>query len=297
MEWKLSNNLKIDPSDVKQEITAFNLDVHCCRYWKLTEWEFQNLSVPFWRIYYNTIPGACVSFRKKKFELNAQKVFLIPPYTSFSTSLKNQNLERIKGNRIESLLELSKLAVNGMVDHLFIHFNLGFQYDHLQPAIFEFEIDSVLQNTIDQIRYAIINEHRILMFKQSLQIYSLITQLVIRIPDDSWKKKTTDNRVLKVINYIDQYFAATLTNDFLASKASMAPNSFLRLFKTVTGSTLQQYVQQKRIEKAILMMHNQELSIDQIAEQCGYGDRQHFSKVFKRITKNSPALYRKTQAM
>ena len=297
MTWNDEHNSKIDPSDIKQEITPINLQVHCCRYWKLTEWEFQNLSVPFWRIYYNTKQGANVSFENKKIELSADKVLLIPPYTSFSTSLRAQKLDRISGNRIHSFKEFSLLKEWGMVDHLFIHFNLGFQYDHLQPAIFEFGVDEPLQKLLDQIRYSIIEEHRSLSFKQTLQIHSLITQLADRIPPERWKEKTTDSRVLKVINYIDNHFSEPLTNDLLASKAVMAPNSFLRLFKLVTSSTLQQFVQNKRIEKAILMMHNQKSTIDQIAEQCGFSDRQHFTKVFKRIVKIPPAQYRKTQAM
>ena len=297
MGWKNTHDSKIDPSDIKQKITTINLQVHCCRYWKLTEWEFQNLSVPFWRIYYNTEQGAKIAFKNKEIGLCPTKVLLIPPYTSFSTSLKACHPERISGNRIQSFEELAQLNELGMVDHLFIHFNLGFQYDHLQPSIFEYEVDKPLQKLLDQIRYSIIEEYRHLSFRQMLHIHSLIIQLVDRIPVESWKEKTTDSRVLKVIDYIDLHFPESLTNDFLAAKATMAPNSFLRLFKSVTGFTLQQFVQNKRIEKAILMMHNQESSIDQIAEKCGFSDRQHFSKVFKRIAKIPPAQYRKTQAM
>lgn len=297
MGWKYKQDLRIDPSYIKQEITTINLQVHCCRYWKLTEWELQDLSVPFWRIYYNTEWGAKVSFKNKLIELSSDKVLLIPPYTSFSTSLTEQKIDRINGNRILALEELSHLKDWGMVDHLFIHFNLGFQYDHLQPTIFEFDVDEPLQKLLDNIRYSIIDEHRHISFKQTLQIHSLITQLTDRIPSERWKEETTDSRVLKVIDYIDNHFPEPLSNDLLASKATMASNSFLRLFKLVTGSTLQQFVQNKRIEKAILMMHNQESTIDQIAEQCGFSDRQHFSKVFKRMVNIPPAQYRKTQAI
>lgn len=297
MGWNNTNNLKIDPSSIKQEITTINLQVHCCRYWKLIEWEFQNLSVPFWRIYYNTEKGAIVSFKQKEIYLHADKVLLIPPYTSFSTALKQQDLERISGNRIKTVEELSQLHQWQMVDHLFIHFNLGFQYDRLQAAIIEFEVDDTIRNLLDKIRFGIIDEHRILTFKQSLQIHALIMLLVNKVPTEYWTANMTDNRVLKVVDYIDTNFHKSLSNDSLAAKAAMAPNSFLRLFKSVTGSTLQQFVQKKRIEKAILMMHNQKSTIDQIAEQCGFTDRQHFSKVFKRIVNIPPAQYRKTQAM
>jgi AraC-like DNA-binding protein len=186
----------------------------------------------------------------------------------------------------------------GMVDHLFIHFNLGFQYDHLYPAIFEFSVDDQTLKLLNEIRYSIIEQFTILPFSLMLQIYSLILMLVSKIPAEKWKERTTDNRVLKVIDIIDIHFKESLSNDVLSEKAAMSPNSFLRLFKASTGSTLQQYVQNKRIEKAILMMHhNQDAAIEQIAEKCGFSDRHHFSKVFKRIVKVAPAQYRKMQTI
>jgi AraC-like DNA-binding protein len=296
MGWKSNNDSKVDPSGIKQHFTDIGIKLHCCRYWKLNEWEFSDLSFPFWRLYYNSIEGASVSFKNKIVELTANKVVIIPPYTSFSTSLKPINTESLSGNRIASVEELSAISEMGMVDHLFVHFNLGFQHDHLFPTIFEFNVDSQTQKLLDEIRFSIIEQYTDLPFKLMLQIYSLILMLVSKISAESWKEKTSDNRVLKVINYIEINFKNQLTNEILAEKATMSPNSFLRLFKTTTGFTLQQYLQNKRIEKAILMMHhNQDAAIEQIAEKCGFSDRHHFSKVFKRIVKVAPAQYRKTQ--
>jgi AraC-like DNA-binding protein len=298
MGWKSNNEAKVDPSGVKQIFTEVGLKLHCCRYWKLNEWEFSDLSFPFWRLYYNSIEGARVSFKNIVVELNADKVILIPPYTSFSTSLKPINNESLSGNRIISVEELSNLKEMGMVDHLFIHFNLGFQYDHLYASIFEFRVDDQTQTLLDEIRYSVIDQYSDVSFQLTLQIHSLILQMVSKIPAESWKDKTSDNRVLKVIDFIDNHFKESLSNEILAEKAAMSPNSFLRLFKATTGFTLQQYLQNKRIEKAILMMHhNLDIAIEQIAEKCGFSDRHHFSKVFKRIVKVAPAQYRKTQTI
>jgi len=298
MGWKSTNDAKVDPSGIKQHFTDIGIKLHCCRYWKLNEWEFNNLSFPFWRLYYNTTQGARVSFKNKVVELNSDKVILIPPYTSFSTSLKQINTESLSGNRIASVEELSDIMEMGMVDHLFIHFNLGFQHDHLFPSIFEFNVDAQTQILLDEIRFSIIEQYTDLSSRLMLQIYSLILMHVSKIPAENWKQKTTDNRVLKVIDYIDLHFKESLSNEVLSERISMSPNSFLRLFKVTTGFTLQQYLQNKRIEKAILMMHhNQDAAIEQIAEKCGFSDRHHFSKVFKRIVKVAPAQYRKTQTI
>ncbi|MCF8359348.1 MAG: AraC family transcriptional regulator [Prolixibacteraceae bacterium] len=291
------NDVKTDPSKVKQHFTDISLKVHCCRYWKLSEWEFQNLSLPFWRLYANTLNGATIHFEGRSISLNEGKILLIPPYTSFSSSLKKGRGDRLYGSRINNLDKLSDLENLGMVDHLFIHFNLGFRFDHLHPQIFVFNTNTTTSNLLNTIRASLITEYRNLSVKQNLAIYALIMLLLSDIPEETWRMKTTDRRVLRVIEYIEQHSHDKLTNEHLAGIANMAVNSFLRLFKSATGSTLQKFVQNKRVEKALVLMHNPSLSIEQIAGDCGFSDRQHFSKVFKKVVNLSPAQYRKGQAM
>jgi AraC-like DNA-binding protein len=297
MGWKSTNDAKVDPSGIKQYIPGLEVRVHCCRYWKLNEWEFQNLSFPFWRLYYNTIPGARIRFRGKITELTPGRAILIPPHTAFSTQLKGNPHESLSGNRIASTDELEKVEAMGMVDHLFIHFNLGTHYDHLHPAIFTFENDELALEILHQIRRGIIDQVANPSLSLTLLIYKLIAHLVTNIPENGWKEKTADVRVQKAIDYIEIHYKEVINNELLAQKAHMACNSFLRLFKQTTGLTIQQYIQKKRIEKAVIMMHDPQASIDLVSEKCGFSDRQHFSKVFKRVVKIPPAQYRKVQIM
>jgi len=297
MASKNHNDVKTDPSTVKQHFTNINLNVHCCRYWKLSEWEFRDLSLPFWRLYANSVPGASVRFGGRVYTLTAETVLLIPPFTSFSTSLKKTTDERFSGKRIENREELARLEKRGMVDHLFIHFNLGFRFDRLHPGIYSYKTEGAPGELLENLRSSLISEHRALSVRQNLWIHALILLLVSRIPEDDWKGIDTDRRVLRVIDYIEQHPHESLSNNRLAPLANMAVTSFLRLFKASTGSPLQQFVQAKRIEKALVMMHNPSLSIEQIAGECGFSDRQHFSKVFKRVVNRSPAQYRREQAM
>lgn len=292
MGWKSTYDSKVDPSGIKQNFTNINLSVHCCRYWKLTEWDYTNLSFPFWRLYYNTVDGASIHYKHQNIDLNAQKVVLIPPYTSFSTSLKNNQTERLSGNRIESVDELKILPQLGMVDHFFIHFNLGFQYDSIAPQFFVFDISKELNEELTTIRHSIIHTYEQINYQQSLQLYTLILKLVSKIDSSEWIGKTHDKRVVKVIEFIDVHYNENLTNEALANLAAMASNSFLRLFKKAMGVTLQRYLQKVRIEKALLEMHNSSMSIEQIALLCGFADRHHFSKVFKQVVGMPPGIFR-----
>lgn len=285
-------DFKFDPSGIKQEFKKINLNVHCCRYWKLSHWEYRDLSFSFWRLYYNTIEGASIQYKKEEISLNRSKVVLIPPFTSFSTSLKRNDNEGLRGSRIEKDIELDRLKADGMIDHLFIHFNLGFHFDYIKPGFYVFEVDEQMKKVLNQIRFSTIKTYQQIDFQQSLIIYALILKLVSGIETDLWKGKTDDTRILKIIEHIDVYYYDNLTNEYLARLVNMAPNSFLRLFREAMGITIQRYLQQVRINKSILEMHNSLSSIDQIAARCGFSDRHHFSKVFKRTIGISPGIYR-----
>jgi AraC-like DNA-binding protein len=292
MEETQNINVRSDPSGIQQHFSAINIKIHCCRYWKLAEWELNNLSFPFWRLYYNSLPGAEIVFSDNCYSLQSDQLFLIPPYTSFSTQLKKRAGERLNGSRMTSEDQLYHLKAQGMVDHLFIHFNLGFQADQLNPGIYQLKTNTGIQQMLDKIKQATVRDNSWFGQSTTLLLYELIIQMVNQIPTERWKNTKFDYRVMKVIDYIEKHFNEKISNDSLAHTTAMATNSLLRLFKQNTGITLQQFIQQKRIEKAVMLMHHQQASIEQIAENCGFSDRHHFSKVFKRTTGISPAAYR-----
>lgn len=296
MEGNQNINLRSDPSGIQQHFSVINIKMHCCRYWKLSEWELNNLSFPFWRLYYNSLPGAVIMFSDNNYSLQRNQLFLIPPYTSFSTQLKKGPGERLNGSRMTIEDQLPHLKEQGMVDHLFIHFNLGFQADQLKPGIYQLNVDPAIELLLDKIKQATIKDNSHFGQSTTLILYQLIIQMVNQIPFEQWKNRKFDYRVMKVIDYIDKHLSEKISNESLASVTAMATNSLLRLFKLNTGTSLQQFLQQKRIEKAVMLMHHQQVSIEQVAEDCGFSDRPHFSKVFKRITGISPAAYRRLHA-
>ena len=64
------------------------------------------------------------------------------------------------------------------------------------------------------------------------------------------------------------------------------------LFKRETGSTLTNFVNNKRIEHAIYLLNTTKLPIQDIAVQCGITDVNYFTKLFKKIKNMTPSQYR-----
>ncbi len=288
---------KGDPSDVLQIFSGFNIEILCCRYWWLKNWEFNELSFPYWRIYYNSNPGAVISYRGKDYNIDPDHIIIIPPNTSFSTRLFDHSIPGkgyvIKGGRIDKDKLDSSHSDKSSISHLFIHFKLGSPYDNVKPGLYIFKTDIQLTIKLKDIKeYLILNFARF-DFHSTVTIKSIISDMISKIPAVEWDLLQKDIRILDTINFIENNPKENLANEQLANKVQLATNSFTRLFHQEIGIPPQRFVKKKRADHACVLLHHTQKSIDEIAMLCGFSDRYHFSRIFKQVTGASPALYRK----
>jgi AraC-like DNA-binding protein len=292
----VSEKLKYDPWEVQQEIIDLKIVLHCCRYWMLSEWECENMSFPFWRVYHSRTGGSYVRFDGREVELSPSKLILIPPYTSFSTRLKgglSTPNESIKGVKIDDEQEIDGYKKLGMSDQLFVHFNLDYLFDKIKCNIYEIELTNYWMQEIKLIEQDRLKNQNSIDFQSNIKITGLILYALQNLSATVWETNTIDNRILKVIKYIEANLSNELTNTYLSSIVNLATNSFARLFRDSLHCSVQQYIQKKRIDVGIIFLHYSDIEIDDIASKCGFYDRSHFSKIFKRITGIAPVSYRK----
>ena len=79
----------------------------------------------------------------------------------------------------------------------------------------------------------------------------------------------------------------------MAEKVSMSPRNFSRVYKLATGRTPAKAVQIMRLEAARRLLEDSELNLNQIAQQCGFGDEERMRVTFQRNLAVSPSDYRK----
>jgi|WetSurMetagenome_2_1015567.scaffolds.fasta_scaffold126470_1 AraC-like DNA-binding protein len=297
MNDEISDRFKYDPSDIRQAFPDINIRLHCCRYWMLMEWECTNLASPFWRLYYNTKGKASVVYKEVTTYLKSDQILIIPPNTPFSSKLKGDSKNDIKERHVRkkilSLADISDISNSQASDHMFIHFNLGIPYDLLEPGIYPFTVTNKEKELTDEIKDFCINGGNAFDFTVCAAINELILGLLKGIPRNKWETPKTDKRVSNAIAYIENHLDERLTNKNLSDKAIMVENSFARLFRENIGISIQQYIKKKRIDKALILLHHSNSSIEEIAIQCGFSDRHHFSKVFKELMGMSPVSYKK----
>jgi AraC-like DNA-binding protein len=288
---------KGDPSDILQLFPKYNIQLLCCRYWWLRKWEFQELSYPYWRIYKNDKEGAVLISNGIEYEMTPDKIFIISPNTSYSTRLKwNKKTKTgysIEGGRVVEELQIPSSEKDNVIFHLFIHFNNGFPYDNMLPGIYSFDLTPHLNKKLSIITNHLIVDNSRFSFYTGLAIQSLISDLLSDIPESRWDLLSKDYRILDVLRYIDNHMKNDLSNHALAQQVGLATNAFTRLFKQEVNISPQRFVKKKRIDKACVLLHHSDKSIDSISDETGFADRYHFSRIFKQVTEVSPAKYRK----
>jgi AraC-like DNA-binding protein len=288
---------KGDPSNAVQQFSGLNIHLLCCRFWWLVNWESQNMSFPFWRIYWNKSSGGMISFAGKTIVLDPDQIILIPPYTDFSSKLLGNILPKsgynLEGARIDQDTDETTLIDKGAVLHLFIHFNLGMPFDFISPELFCFKVDDTLRNDLNVLSQNLTQTPDEFSAASSLLIYKIIILSVSQISATYWNLTTTDQRLLNVLREIEHHLSEELTNKRLAEISKMAINSFSRLFKEEIGMPPQQFIRERRVQKTSIMLHHTNQTIDEIARISGFCDRFHLARVFKNFTGYSPAQYRK----
>jgi AraC family transcriptional regulator len=100
---------------------------------------------------------------------------------------------------------------------------------------------------------------------------------------------------LRVVAHIELHLSSRLSNDELSQLAGLSIFHFGRAFRNTFGESPHSYVIRRRIELAQRLMVNSNLSLSQIAADCGMADQAHFCKLFRRFVGVTPNAWRRDQ--
>lgn len=117
---------------------------------------------------------------------------------------------------------------------------------------------------------------------------------VIDENDNNIEKQLNPEKLVEYAKeYIESHISDELTVDAIAQKVYMSRSHFAREFKRITDVSVMDYVINRRMERAILMLRNGERSQSKVAEAVGYKDLKYFQRSFKKYTGHTIKEYQR----
>ncbi len=110
-----------------------------------------------------------------------------------------------------------------------------------------------------------------------------------------YRKRNDKNYSLLItrsINYINQQLYSNITLNKVAAYLGVTPQYLTTKFKIETDKTLYQYIEEKKIEQAKIMLAHTYKTVTLISSALGFNSTAHFSSSFKRLTTYTPSKYR-----
>ena len=99
-------------------------------------------------------------------------------------------------------------------------------------------------------------------------------------------------RVNRAIDHIVRNLAEPLGLEEVSKAAGFSPFHFHRVFKSLLGETLNQFVKRLRLERALyLMSHAPNRSLTDVALDCGFSSSSDFSRSFKQCYGAAPSVF------
>lgn len=105
-------------------------------------------------------------------------------------------------------------------------------------------------------------------------------------------EQTYQERILKVLLYIQNNLDSELSLEELSSIAFFSPFHFHRIFTAHTGESIKSYVRRLRLDRATRDLAYTDLSLMQISERAGYDTQQSFHRAFKEAYHDTPKHFR-----
>jgi AraC family transcriptional regulator len=216
----------------------------------------------------------------------------------------NQSFSLMSGDMVlMSLFDKHKYYSdrNSPCDVLWIHFN-GKDCHHLISFMNNYNKLPIILNSCHAVFDIIKRCFTLAKSKESgtnlymsLFLYELIIEILycLYLKNPIEIRTVKDVKLIKCIDeYIDENSHRPITLKMLSNHIQMSPYHFAHLFKQATDKSPIQYATEKKIEKSKYLLLYTSKSISTIANELGFADQSHFSRIFKTRMGVSPSTFR-----
>jgi AraC-like DNA-binding protein len=102
-------------------------------------------------------------------------------------------------------------------------------------------------------------------------------------------------QVQRVVTYVDSNLNTSVRNKDLAAIARLSEFHFNVAFRKRFGQSPHEYLIRRRIERAQGLMLSTDMALSEIAMECGLADQSHLTRLFRKVSGESPAAWRRAR--
>ena len=189
--------------------------------------------------------------------------------------------------QIEVFTYLNQMRSSGTATREFL---TGFYYQFLQLLFRQMDQQTSETETFHQ-RITIASPEQ--TFSSFDNLKNWITDSLTYLSESRHILASQTTAVSTVKTYIESHLSEELDRDTLASMVYLNADYLSHLFKKDTGSSLINYIIDRRIARSKELLLKGEMNIRDIAITCGFQNISYFSRQFKKSTGMTPRQFRK----
>lgn len=263
------------------------------------DWNYQRISSPFARIYLVKEGTAKLHLPDKVQILLPNHLYIIPPFTFHSYECNGhfslyyihiyepqQVVKRILEDFIYPT-EIDASASDTYLVERLMEINPERQLKGYNPS--DYDNPQTLMQSI--------RRNLLLQPSETFETQGILLQILSRfLKHAQHMYEITDTRIWKSIRYIRKNMDKEISLDTLAQISCLSKDHYIRLFKKEMKMTPVKYINQKKIEKAQIMLFSGNLSIKDIAYALSFNNVSYFNRVFKSFVGCTPLEYKNEQS-
>lgn len=196
----------------------------------------------------------------------------------------------------------------------FEHLSVDFSQKHLSQMAVELNLSSNIEMKemvspkkdllIQQLSLAFLSESEkqetaSRLYSESIA-HTLMFHLIKNYTNADFQEKSFSgglpgNKLRRVTEFINDNLEQDLTLTEIAQVAGLSHFHFARAFRKTMGITPQQYITNRRIEKAKELLAKSNLPIVEVGFQTGFKNQSHFTTLFRKFTSLTPKIWREVK--
>lgn len=129
-------------------------------------------------------------------------------------------------------------------------------------------------------------------FRASAIVYEFVMELFRHQVSAKKAKQSWPLPVAEAASYMEASYQCLQSLEEIADKVNLSKYYFTRLYKKTTGYTPIEYLTKIRMEEAIRLLRETDMTMEAIAQELGYSTGSYFIKVFHQWIGISPGEFR-----